>query len=92
MALNIKNAEAEQLANQLAALTGESKTAAVLQAIKDRLVIVQQQRQKSGLEERLTEIALHAASLPILDERTPEEMLYDDQGLPTYGLGRYFAE
>jgi antitoxin VapB len=83
MALNIRNAEAEQLANQLAALTGESKTAAVLQAIKDRLVIVQRQRQKRGLEERLTEIALHAASLPILDDRTPEEMLYDDQGLPS---------
>jgi len=37
MALNIRNSETEQLAASLAKETGESKTEAVTQALKDRL-------------------------------------------------------
>jgi antitoxin VapB len=36
MALNIKNAEVERLAAEVATLTGESKTRAVLVALKER--------------------------------------------------------
>jgi antitoxin VapB len=37
MALNIRNAETERLAEALAKLTGESKTEAVTKALRDRL-------------------------------------------------------
>ncbi len=34
-------------------------------------------------KEKLLKIARHCASLPVLDDRSPEEMLgYDEQGLP----------
>jgi len=33
------------------------------------------------LADRLDEIAKHCASLPILDGRTPGDMLYDEHGL-----------
>jgi antitoxin VapB len=36
MALNIKSAEVERLAEEIAALTGESKTQAVREALKER--------------------------------------------------------
>lgn len=36
MALNIKDAETERLASEIAALTGESKTGAVRQALSER--------------------------------------------------------
>ena len=36
MALNIKDPETEQLAGEIAALTGESKTGAVRQALRER--------------------------------------------------------
>lgn len=36
MALNIKNQETEQLAAEVASLTGESKTGAVRQALRER--------------------------------------------------------
>jgi hypothetical protein len=37
MALNIRNAEAERLAEAVAKLTGETKTEAVTRALRDRL-------------------------------------------------------
>jgi len=36
MALNIKNARVERLAEELARMTGESKTAAILHALEER--------------------------------------------------------
>ena len=36
MALNIKSAEVEQLAEEIAAMTGESKTQAVREALRER--------------------------------------------------------
>jgi antitoxin VapB len=82
MALNIRNRETEKLAADLAALTGETKTEAVTKALKDRLEQVKRRRSKRRLADRLDEIAQHCASLPLLDGRSPEDMLYDDHGLP----------
>jgi antitoxin VapB len=82
MALNIRNRETEKLATDLAALTGETKTEAVTKALKDRLEQVKRRRRKRHLADRLDEIAKHCASLPVLDRRSPEEMLYDEYGLP----------
>jgi antitoxin VapB len=78
MALNIRNHETEKLAADLAALTGETKTEAVTKALKDRLEQVKRRRSKRHLADRLDEIAKHCASLPVLDRRSPEDMLYDE--------------
>jgi len=82
MALNIRNHETEKLASDLAALTGETKTEAVTKALRDRLEQIKRRRSKRRLVDRVDEIAKHCASLPVLDRRSPEEMLYDERGLP----------
>ncbi|MBV8844656.1 MAG: type II toxin-antitoxin system VapB family antitoxin [Bryobacterales bacterium] len=83
MALNIRNPEAEQLAAELAKQTGETKTEAVTKALRDRLMRVRRERSQRRLADELEEIAKHAASLPVLDSRTAEEILgYGSQVRP----------
>ncbi len=84
MALNIKNRETEELAQELASLTGETKTEAVRRALRDQLVRLQRERKGRRLADELDEIALRCASLPVLDPRPAEEILgYDENGLPS---------
>ena len=83
MALNIRNRRAEELAAALARLTGETKTQAVTRALHDRLERIRRQRSGRSLAGELDDIALHCASLPVLDDREVEEILgYDERGLP----------
>lgn len=83
MALNIRNRETEKLAEALAKYTGETKTMAVTKALRDRLDRVRRERSGRRLADELDEIALHCAALPVLDRRTPDEILgYDERGLP----------
>ncbi|MCP4285062.1 MAG: type II toxin-antitoxin system VapB family antitoxin [Gammaproteobacteria bacterium] len=83
MALNIRNSETENLANELAKLTGESKTEAVKKALAARLQLLRQRKKSAyNLAGELDEIARHCAGLPILDARDADEILYDEQGLP----------
>jgi len=83
MALNIRNPEAEKLAAELAKLTGETKTDALTKALRDRLARVRRERIGRRLADELEEIAEHCASLPVLDNRSSEEILgYDENGLP----------
>jgi antitoxin VapB len=83
MALNIRNSETERLAETLAQLTGETKTEAVTQALRDRLARLRRERIRRRLADELDEIATHCARLPVLDSRRPDEILgYDENGLP----------
>jgi len=83
MALNLRNPEAERLATELAKATGETKTAAVIKALHDRLERVRRERGRRSLADELEEIAMHCANLPVLDAREPDEILrYDKDGLP----------
>jgi antitoxin VapB len=83
MALNIRNRETEKLTAELARLTGETKTEAVTKAVRDRLDRVRQARRKRSLADELDVIGRQCAALPVLDPRTPEEILsYDEHGLP----------
>ncbi len=78
MALNIRNSEVERLAAELARSTGETETEAVVTALRDRLARVRRDRSRVGLADRLVEIGEQCAALPVLDDRTPEEILgYD---------------
>lgn len=82
MALNIRNREAERLAAQLAKLTGESKTQAVIDALRARLKSLDNQRRHRRLADELDEIALHCAALPMRDSRSADDILgYDDSGV-----------
>jgi antitoxin VapB len=83
MALSIKHPEADRLARELAKSTGEGLTEAVIKALRERLA--RQRGRKAGrrLSEELRAIGERCSALPVLDERTPEEILgYDDHGLP----------
>jgi antitoxin VapB len=83
MALNIRNAEAEKLAEALAKLAGETKTEAVTRALRDRLARLRRERSGRRLADELDEIAQRCARLPVQDSRAADEILgYDEQGLP----------
>jgi len=81
--LNIRNEETEQLAIALAKLTGETKTEAVTQALRERLLRVRRARTKRRLADDLDEIALRCSTLPVRDSRSADEIMgYDEHGLP----------
>jgi antitoxin VapB len=83
MALSIKNDEADRLARELAEATGETLTDAVLTALRERLRRVTGRRRSVGLREEIARMQERIDRLPVLDERTDEEILgYDEGGLP----------
>jgi antitoxin VapB len=83
MALNIRSRETEELTAELARLTGESKTEAVKKAVRDRLERVKRTRQQRSLADELDAIGRECAALPVLDPRSPEQIVdYDEHGLP----------
>ena len=83
MPLNIRNKQAELLASALAKLTGETKTEAVTQALRERLERVRRTRGKRQLADELDAIALQCSTRPVLDRRSADEILgYDENGLP----------
>ena len=83
MALSIKNPEADQLARELADLTGEGLTEAVINALKERLRRERGRVYPVPLREELAVIRERCAALPVHDDRTAEEILgYDNDGVP----------
>jgi antitoxin VapB len=83
MALNIKNEQTQKLTQELAQLTGESMTAAVTEAVRERL---DRERQKrgAGLADRLLKIGKDCAAHLKEPYRSVDhgELLYDEKGLP----------
>ena len=57
-------------------------TEAVTIALKERLDRKQKLKSKEGVAEKLLEIGRRVAALPELDPREPDEILYDEFGLP----------
>jgi len=83
MALSIKNIEVERLARELAEKTGESLTGAIQTALQERSERLKRQRKGQILLSQLREILHRVDQLPILDPRSPEEIIgYDENGLP----------
>jgi antitoxin VapB len=83
--LSIKSPEADRLARQLAATTGETITVAVYLAIRERLEREERKREsKRLLLDDIMAIANHCASLPVLDSRSEDEIMgWDENGLPS---------
>ncbi|MBN8727211.1 MAG: type II toxin-antitoxin system VapB family antitoxin [Xanthomonadales bacterium] len=84
MALNIRNDEAQRLAAEVARMTGETKTQAVITALHERLQRVRRARARSSRAGALLAIAEECARLPVLDPRGNDEILGydDDDGVP----------
>lgn len=84
MALNIKNPEAERLARELAEATGENITQAVTTALREQLIRKTGRKDKAGLRDEIRRIQERFNSRPVLDDRSPDEIIgYDENGLPT---------
>ena len=82
MALSIKSDEADRLARELAAQTGETLTEAVEIALRERLAR-EHARHAASMRTRLARLAADVAAMRVADGRTPEEIIgYDDAGLP----------
>lgn len=83
MALSIKDPEADRLARELAERTGETLTEAIVAALRERLARQRRKRARPARRERLRILRESMRELPVLDGRTPEEIIgYDDTGLP----------
>lgn len=81
MSLNIKNEKTHKQAQELARLTGETMTAAVSEAIRERLERVRQ-KPKKGVAERLMKIAKECAVHLKKHKLMEVDDLYDERGLP----------
>jgi antitoxin VapB len=80
MSLNIKNEETHRMAQELAALTGESMTTAVTEAVRERLKRVK----SKGMADRIMKIAKQCAPLWKEPYKSIDhgDLLYDEKGLP----------
>ena len=82
MALKLKSAKAGALARKLATATGEDIETAVERAIEERLARTPHPhptREHSDIDAIFDRLA----QMPILDVRTPEEIIgYDENGVP----------
>jgi antitoxin VapB len=85
MSLNIKNPEVHELAKELAELTGESMTEAVLIALRERLTQVRSREEHvRARTEAIMAIGREAASRvpPEFRDKDWDAELYDEYGLP----------
>lgn len=84
MTLNIKNPEAYRLARELAALTGESMTDAVTEAVRERLARVRRERQ-APVAARLLAIGKDCAAHLKEPSQSIDHaaLLYGADGLPS---------
>lgn len=83
MSLNIKDEKTHRMARELARLTGESMTAAVNEAIRERLERVREKSEKD-MTERIMEIARECGPRWKEPFRSMDHgaLLYDEKGLP----------
>jgi antitoxin VapB len=83
MALNIKNEESQMLAKALARLTGESLTAAITEAVRERLDRVRGE-QGTSLADRLVKIGKDCAAHLQEPYRSVDhgELLYNEKRFP----------
>ncbi|MEV5834291.1 type II toxin-antitoxin system VapB family antitoxin [Nocardia sp. NPDC052112] len=82
--MSIKHPDADRLARELAAQTGETSTEAVVIALRERLARETGRARSIPLRDELAAIRRRCAALPVIDKRSPDEIIgYDEHGLPT---------
>ena len=94
MALTINHPDANLLVQELMDYTGETLTQAVLNALRERIK-KEKERQKGAisLKDELLQIGKQCAALPILDNRSPEEILgYNKDREPLLFKGHDFSK
>lgn len=79
--LNIKDAETSALAREVARDSGRTITQTVKDALKAERQKVRQTNDSTFFEDIMA-IARRMASYPVTDDREPDDMLYDENGLP----------
>ncbi len=83
MVLNIKDAETDRLARELAAEAGESITVATRRAIEERLIRIRARKSASAPDLGLDEFIRRGRERAVLDARSADEIVgYDEDGLP----------
>ncbi len=83
MALSIRNSRAEQLAREVAMVSGENLTQAVIQALEERLELLRGRRTTTNTVQEIMAISQRCSSLPEQDHRSTDEILgYNQIGIP----------
>ncbi len=81
--LNIKDPEVYRMARQVADKRGLSLTGAVREALREKLERESAEKQAAVRLEKLQQIVKGFPNLPILDDRTDDEIIgYDEIGVP----------
>ena len=81
MSLNIKDAEAHELAQAIAKDTGETMTHVVVSALRDRFEALKRKKARAS-EVELIQIAERTASLIRSNTEDHASLLYDERGMP----------
>jgi antitoxin VapB len=85
MAISLKDPETDRLAQEVAALTGQTLTEAIRAALVERLDRERRRRVpgRAGLAQRLKALGEDCAALPDLDARSADGIIgYDELGVP----------
>jgi len=83
MDLIVKHPEADHLARELAAATGETLTDAVVNALRERLIRQRGKSRSPRVRDELRAIRERCAQYPVLDPRGADEIIgHDEHGLP----------
>ena len=84
MSLNLKNPRAYELASELADLTGETLTTAVILALENRLRAEREKRAPKRKADRMLEFAARFSQgiEQGATSQDPTDMFYDDAGMP----------
>jgi antitoxin VapB len=80
MPLYLKDPEVDRLARELARVEGATLTEAVARAIRERLERIADA--KAARRARVEAGLAKLRAMPFLDARDPDEILYDEHGLP----------
>lgn len=84
MGISIKHEEIERAIRELARRKGTSLTDAIGEAVRNELAREGVAVPEDSLIDRIRRIQARVATYPVLDHRTPDEIIgYDEHGLPS---------
>ena len=84
MGISIKHDEIEAQIRRLASMRGTSLTEAIGMAVRRELEHDEREQRAGAYLRQVAELQAYLAALPVLDDRTPDEIMgYDENGLPS---------